>query len=363
MQILLTELTFPLFDTSGFMPHGHCFLWTPAVLWSYVAFDGAIAAAYFSIPWLLFSFARKRPDMPMRPVLVMFGVFIVACGSTHAMAVWNIWTPDYWLDISLKGCTAVASVLTALTLRRLMPFALQLPSPSQLQELNRALELRVADRTVELETANRELRIAVDAQDVLLKEVYHRVKNNLQVVISLFNLQVRSLPPGIARACLEDGANRVHSMALVHEMLYQSGDLSRINLSTYLKELCARLGMAFNATQRGVALVAGLESLEVSLDRAVSLGLILNELITNSLKHGFPEGRTGLIRVNLHAVGDGAAEVEVWDDGIGFRDLVHADQHRSLGLKLVATLAAQLDAVVHTEDRSGAYTRLSFAVL
>ena len=107
------------FGTSGFMPHGHCFLWTPSLLWSYVIADSIIAASYYSIPVALWYFVQKRPDLPFRWIFVMFGVFVMACGTTHIFAIWNIWWPNYWADAGMKVFTAGASIVTAILALRM----------------------------------------------------------------------------------------------------------------------------------------------------------------------------------------------------------------------------------------------------
>ncbi|WP_211468216.1 sensor histidine kinase [Collimonas silvisoli] len=162
------------FETSGFMPHGHCFLWTPSLLWSYVIADSIIAASYYSIPVALWYFVQKRRDLPFRWIFVMFGVFVMACGTTHIFAIWNIWLPNYWADAGMKVFTASASVMTAILLWPLIPQALAIPSPELLRRANQGLqnevsrriqaenELRKANsaleqRTAQLEAANKEL--------------------------------------------------------------------------------------------------------------------------------------------------------------------------------------------------------------
>src|SRR4051812_16391712 len=178
MDVLQAFLSAP-----GFMPHGHCFLWTPSLLWGYVVSDGLIALAYFSIPIALRYFVRRRSDLPFSWIFVMFAAFIFACGTTHVLAIWNIWQPVYWLDVSVKMGTALASVMTAVLLWPLMPKALSMTSPRQLvesnrklegeiaerrqvehalQELNRSLELRIAQRTAEIHATNVELQREID---------------------------------------------------------------------------------------------------------------------------------------------------------------------------------------------------------
>jgi PAS domain S-box-containing protein len=143
------------------MPHGYCYLWNPALVWLHVISDSLIAAAYFTIPVTLVYFVRKRRDVPFNWIFVCFGVFILACGATHLMSVYNVWVPAWWLAGGVKTVTALASVPTAFLLYRLVPEALKLPSPRDMAEANvalrdaqNALERRVAERTAELAAAN-----------------------------------------------------------------------------------------------------------------------------------------------------------------------------------------------------------------
>jgi PAS domain S-box-containing protein len=141
-----------LFTSAPFQPHGYCYKWNSGLVWLNVVSDGLIALAYFTIPFTLLWFVRKRRDLPFGWMFALFGVFIVACGTTHLMEVWNLWHAQYWLAGGIKAITAVASVLTAILLTRLMPQALQLQSPTQLIQSNRALETEVHNRTrLELE--------------------------------------------------------------------------------------------------------------------------------------------------------------------------------------------------------------------
>ena len=128
-----------LFSSDGFMPHGHCYLWRPEVLWLHVLSDGLIFLAYVTIPITLVYFIRKRKDLPFDWMFFCFGVFIVACGTTHAMEIWTLWTPVYWLAGVIKAITAAASVITAVLLVRLVPRALAIPSPEALRVANAQL--------------------------------------------------------------------------------------------------------------------------------------------------------------------------------------------------------------------------------
>ena len=131
---------------ANFMPHGHCFLWRPEIVWLHVGSDTLIAASYFLIPFALIRLARKRKDLAFHWMFLLFGAFILACGATHVMSIWTLWIPMYRLEGVIKGVTALASVPTALLLVRLIPQAIALPNPSQLRDANLALEKEIADR-------------------------------------------------------------------------------------------------------------------------------------------------------------------------------------------------------------------------
>jgi hypothetical protein len=131
-----------MLTSENFMPHGMCFLWRPDLLWLHAASDAAIALAYYSIPFALVSFVLRRRDLAFPGVFLLFGAFILACGTTHLMGIWTLWNPDYWLDGGIKAATAVISLLSAVIVWRVMPLALALPSPAQLEQANRALSAR-----------------------------------------------------------------------------------------------------------------------------------------------------------------------------------------------------------------------------
>lgn len=135
-----------LFGPGEFMPHGYCYLWDPGLVWLHVISDTLIAVSYFTIPVTLLWFMRKRRDLPFSWMFGLFGAFIVACGATHVMEVWNLWHAEYWLAGGLKAVTAIASVATAILLARLLPKALEFPSVGQWIEANAALEREVGER-------------------------------------------------------------------------------------------------------------------------------------------------------------------------------------------------------------------------
>lgn len=142
----MPELLTHLFSSGPFIPHGHCYLWKPELVWLHVVADSSIALAYYSIPLTLFYFVQKREDLPFNWIFLLFGAFIVACGTTHLMEVWTLWYPTYWLSGGIKALTAGISLFTAIQLFPLMPKALTLPSPAQLATANRELQAQIQER-------------------------------------------------------------------------------------------------------------------------------------------------------------------------------------------------------------------------
>lgn len=201
----------------------------------------------------------------------------------------------------------------------------------------------------ERRAAEERIRIALREKEILLKEIYHRVKNNLQMVVSLLTLQSRNAGHEAARAALDEGAHRIKSMALVHEQLYQSGDLTVIAFAEYAQQLLHSIRESQGDTRASVALRGEIVAADVGIETAVPLGLIVNELVTNAYKHAFPGGRRGSICLCLQALDDGQLELSVTDDGIGVPGDFDLALANSLGLRLVRSLAEQLGSrLVHS---------------
>jgi PAS domain S-box-containing protein len=204
------------------------------------------------------------------------------------------------------------------------------------------------------------IKASLHEKEALLKEIHHRVKNNLQVISSLLALQARAVADETTKKKFHESRDRVHSMALLHESLYHSDNLAWIDFPAYIRQLAEHLFRSYGATAERIRLRTDLDRLFLNMDIAVPCGLIVNELISNSLKYAFPEGRSGEIHVELRESGDRTASLTVADDGIGLDsgfDWVNAS---SLGLRLVRTLAQQLDATLEVGDGPGTHFRLTF---
>jgi two-component system, sensor histidine kinase PdtaS len=524
-------------STDGFMPHGMCYLWRPAILAVHVGADSLIALTYFTISFSLLYFVRKRAELRFTWIFLSFAIFIVACGASHVMEIWTVWYPMYWLSGGIKVITAIASVMTAILLVKLVPAALRFPTPSALQaanrelareilereraeqrviELNGSLEARVAERTQQLAEANRTLltsnanfwiasterkraddqfRLALEAaptgmlmmnesgaivlvnkqietlfgyhrdellgrrlemlvperfrthhpnlrkmffgdpktramgagrelyglrkdgtevpieiglnplqtsegtfvlssiaditdrkhaeeglhvlnaeleqrvkartselkeRESLLQEVHHRVKNNLQVISSLINMQLRGLEDASSRAALRDCQSRVMTMAQIHEILYQSADYGQVPFAKYANDLTTRILSASGTSPGNIALRFNLKEVSLPVAQAIPCGLILNELVANALKHAFPNAAHGTIRVELRLSPEQTVILSVGDDGIGISPELDLANLNSLGLQLVTTLVEQLEGHVEIVRTPGSTFNISF---
>jgi two-component sensor histidine kinase len=198
-------------------------------------------------------------------------------------------------------------------------------------------------------------------REVLLQEVHHRVKNNLQVISSLINLQMVRLQDGDARRALEECRTRIETIALIHEKLYQAHDYARIPFSEYVTSLARNILRASGAAGRSISLEVESDDVLLSVDRAIPCALMLNEIITNSLKHAFPNGRQGRIRVRLRK-SDDRVQLAVEDDGVGMPAGFDPCKSRSLGMQLVTTLNEQLEGRMEILRGAGTKFQIEFAL-
>jgi two-component sensor histidine kinase len=224
------------------------------------------------------------------------------------------------------------------------------------QELAQQEHARLNQR---LQALNLELQSSLREREVMLQEIHHRVKNNLQVISSLINMQIRKLEAGENRDALEECKSRVQAIALIHEKLYRAGDYARVPFAEYAKSLISSVFQANRHAAANVRLDSEIEELALAVDQAIPCGLILNELITNALKHAFPGARRGAVRVTLERE-NGRVVLGVGDDGVGIPPGVEPARAGSLGMRLISVLVDQLDGKLEIERGNGTAFRISF---
>ena len=196
------------------------------------------------------------------------------------------------------------------------------------------------------------LRMSLKEKEVLLKEIHHRVKNNMQIISSLISLQSDYANNEDTIKMFDDSKNRIRSMALIHEKLYQSDDLSLIDFSDYIESLASKLLEFYGLKARLIALNVKADDITLSIDSAIPCGLIINELISNSIKHAFTEEKEGKISIEMHEVDDNYV-LTVEDNGQGFPEDVDFRKTDSLGLQIVQTLTLQLGGEIELENNGG----------
>ncbi|HKE94790.1 MAG TPA: ATP-binding protein [Povalibacter sp.] len=291
-------------DASLFMPHGHCYLWEPGVLWLNVIPDVLIALAYLAIPFVLLHVARRRPDLPFNWLFVWFGIFIAACGLTHVMEVWNVWHAHYWAQGIVKLVTAAASIPAAWLLWKSLPAILRLPSPIQMQQTNDALA-----------RANSEL-------EAFTASVSHDLRSPLSSIAG----QAGLLELSVGEQATEEQKRRLHriqgSVKQMSELIEALLTLSRISrqslqsesvdLSTLAQDVAAELRQQDPVRTVEVVVQPGMQ---VRGDRRL-LRTVLANLLGNAWKF---TSRTAAPRIEVGMdSGSAAATLHVRDNGAGF---------------------------------------------
>jgi len=211
----------------------------------------------------------------------------------------------------------------------------------------------------ELREAEEQIKKSLDEKVVLLKEVHHRVKNNLQIISSLLNLQMPYIKDSQAIELFKESQNRVISMALIHEKLYQSESLVRIDLAEYISSLTDNLFRSYGAARRAVKLKIDVANIALDIDTVIPCALIINELVSNALKHAFPDswrqaGEPAEIRIDLHRDAGQRFVLTVTDNGVGLPEGFEVRKCESLGLKLVGALVRQLRGALRLGPGEGA---------
>lgn len=330
-------------STHGFMPHGMCYLWEPSILWTHVIADAVIAFSYFSIPAALLIFAIRRPDLIYRPVAWLFVAFIVLCGFTHLFSIWTVWNPDYQIQGMIKAATATVSFATAIVLWPLLPRALAMPSSrklartndalqaeilrrdeaeAELMELAASLELRVKQRTRELERANAALRqFAATAAHDLQAPLRH---------ITLFSQLLEQEEGG---KLSDDGRSHLEKVRLGSEraqilirvlqeyaqLVNRLPEMKPVSLNRVVKQV--RLSLDEEITASGAVIETG--NLPRVLGDEVLLTQLFYNLIGNSIKYRGEEPPKITISAGRKR-DDGLVRISIADNGIGIEPR-HAD--------------------------------------
>ena len=203
----------------------------------------------------------------------------------------------------------------------------------------------------ERKRAEEQITLALREKVVLLKEVHHRVKNNLQVITSLLNLQAQRAKNQEVLEMFLESKNRIKSMALIHEKLYRSADLARVDFGEYVRNLAENLLQSYDA--RKIALRIDIEGMYLGVDAAIPIGLIINELVSNSLKHGFVDGRPGEISIEMISTARDTYRLRVGDNGVGLPEDIAIPKTESLGLQLIVSLTEQLNGRMEVARNGG----------
>jgi two-component sensor histidine kinase len=212
---------------------------------------------------------------------------------------------------------------------------------------------------VQRQRSQANLRRSLEEKEILLKEVHHRVKNNLQIISSLLSLQLGQVSDAALGEILRESQNRIRSMALIHERLYRSGDLSRVDFGYYVRNLTSHLGRTYAGAGGPAAVRVDIGSILLGVDLAIPCGLIVNELVTNAFRHAFVDGRTGKVDIVM-TQNEMVYRLTVRDNGVGLPGGFDLHKTTSLGLQLVQTLTDQIDGVLEIQNAGGAEFSIVF---
>jgi len=208
--------------------------------------------------------------------------------------------------------------------------------------------------------AEEKIKKSLNEKEVLLREIHHRVKNNMQIISSLLRLQSQTIKDKTYSQLFEDSQNRITSMALVHEKLYQSRDLAKIEFNAYIRDMVTGLFQSYGISTDRINLIFDVGDVSLGINSAIPCGLIINELVTNSLKYAFPDGRKGELKITVHEI-DNEIELVISDNGIGIPENIDFRNTESLGLKLVSILAErQLRGNLNLDRKTGTEFRIRF---
>lgn len=304
---------------------------------------GAVRAAY--LPFILavyvpligrYAYEGDETHFTMGTLLFVFMVYLIGAAGRMQTAV----TESLRLRFQNQGLIDVLN-----------------SEKTETEKLNETLRSEVRERR----EAEERLRALLDEKEILLREIHHRVNNNLQVVSSLFRLQSRHIGKKSPADILSDSQNRILSMALIHEKLYKSKDLANIECKVYIESLLSQLFQSHGVAESRITLTKDLEEVFLPLDLAMPCGLIVNEIVSNCLKHAFPNGNRGAIEFSLSKT-DQWIELVIKDNGAGLPENVVFGNSETLGLRLVEALVKQLHGEISVLRAEGTRFQVRFPV-
>ena len=209
-------------------------------------------------------------------------------------------------------------------------------------------------QAIKCEQSEKRIRASLKEKEVLLREIHHRVKNNMQIIVSLLRMHSRSIADTRLKQVFDDCRDRVNAMSLIHEALYQSKDLARIDFEVYLKKLCRNLSQAHGASDKGIEVTVDRCNVALGMDQGIAVGMIICELISNAFKHSFPLGKEGSVLVSMSGLDGKEVELIVQDDGEGLPPEIDILNSPSLGLRLTAAaVTRELDGSIEVERDGG----------
>jgi two-component sensor histidine kinase len=208
--------------------------------------------------------------------------------------------------------------------------------------------------------AEADLQVSIKEKELLLKELHHRVKNNLQIISSIFSLQSQHVDNPEIRSILRESQNRIISIALIHEKLYQSDTIANLNLAEYIETLAINLFTSYGISSKDIRLNLNVCDVYLNIDTAIPCGLIINELVSNCLKHAFLDRASGEVSITLSVLSEGVLNLKVHDNGIGIPENLDIKKVSSLGLSLVDALVFQIKGELSMSNQNGAVFQIIF---
>jgi two-component sensor histidine kinase len=310
-----------------------------------------------NIMWVILPLILASVILPFRNLLAMGAVILVIILSLPV--IFSVIQVADMMPVVGFILTWFSSQVIFLNHNRLLEMDRQTElwqKAAQLTTVNETLQAEIEVRTL----AENRIEASLREKEVLLKEIHHRVKNNLQIISSLLNLQVQQTTDEAVLQALNGGQSRIRSMALIHEILYWSDDLTHIDFAAYVRQLSTQLCQSYHTLSCPVAVEVAADEVNLNIETAVPCGLILNELVSNALKHGFVDGRSGHIIIRLKAQNNNGIHLTVSDNGVGLPAMFDYRQSPTLGLQLVNNLVDQLEGDLTISNHQGTSISITF---